>query len=802
MTKKEFYKLFSSEKPILLDGATGTEFQRLGMPIGVSPEKWALDNSFKVYDLQKAYVEAGSKILYTPTFGANRIKLKDYGFEDSVKEFNKQLVYMTKEAVHGQAFVAGNISATGEQIYPIGDTTFEEIVEVYKEQVEGLLLGGVDLFVIETMMSLQEARAGVIAIKELCDLPIMVSLTYDESGHTLYGTDPLTALITLQNLGADSVGFNCSTGPDKMIYLINQVKPYAKVPIFAKPNAGLPKMVDGISVYDMDKKTFAKECKELVLAGANIVGGCCGTNPEYIYELNNIVSSLKTMKPLEKQGTCVSSERKTVLIELEGKTHVVGERINPTGKKYLQEELKQGKLDAITNMALEQIENGATILDVNLGMNGIDEKEMMIKVIQHLSRLVDVPLCIDSSHIEVIEVALRVYPGRALVNSISLEKHKVENLLPIVKKYGAAFILLPLSDKGLPKNIDEKIDIIHEVEKQAKEYGFQREDIIIDGLVTTVATNPNAALETLQTIEYCKEELKMATILGLSNISFGLPERKYLNSSFLSMAISKGLTAAIANPSSELLMMTTVASDVLNGKDMESKRFIKKINLSKGEENKTNKEFIHPIYEAVVKGNKDGIINLIQEFLAKENNYQEIINTFMIPAINKVGELFDEQVYFLPQLIASAETMKKGIEYLEPLLKEAEKNTSIKKPKIVMATVEGDIHDIGKNLVVLMLKNHGFDVIDLGKDVSSEIIIQKAKDEDADIIGLSALMTTTMIQMKNVINMAKELKLKAKIVIGGAVITESFAKEIGADGYSRDASDAVNLIKTLLKITK
>ena len=513
---------------------------------------------------------------------------------------------------------------------------------------------------------------------------------------------------------------------------------------------------------------------------------------------------MSTIQPSLKQGRVITSERKTVEINFKGETLVVGERINPTGKKKLQEELRNNKLDMIADFATEQIKKGAKILDINLGMNGIDEKTMMVRVIEYLSRLVDVPLCIDSSNVEVIEAALRIYPGRALVNSISLEEVKIKQLLPIAAKYGAMFVLLPLSDEGLPKSKQDKIRIIEEVITEAKKYGYTAEDIVVDGLVTTVASNPLAAKETLEVIYYCTNDLNMATIVGLSNISFGLPERKYVNSAFLSMAIQNGLTMAIANPSSELLMMTLASSDVLTVKDKDSMRYISNANRLIKLEEKPKPEITdnvnqrNEIFEAVLKGNKEGIIDLIKNSLSENIEPKNIIDNYLIPAINEVGHLFDEQIYFLPQLIASAEAMKKGIEFLEPMLKQGGSNEQDKKQTIIMATVQGDIHDIGKNLVVLMLKNHGYNVIDLGKDVSCELIIKKAKESNADIIGLSALMTTTMVQMKVVVDAVKEAKLKTKVIIGGAVITQSYADEIGADGYSKDAADAVKLVKRLI----
>ncbi len=477
----------------------------------------------------------------------------------------------------------------------------------------------------------------------------------------------------------------------------------------------------------------------------------------------------------------------------------MGERINPTGKKKLQQELKEGKMEMVLDMAAEQEEKGAAILDINMGMNGIDEKEMMIKTIYEVSRCVSTPLCIDSSHVDIIEAALRIYPGRALINSISLEKDKMEHLLPIAKKYGAMFILLPLSDKGLPENLNEKIEIINTIIYEAQKYGLTKEDIVVDGLVATIGANPNAARETLETIRYCKEQLQVATITGLSNISFGLPDRISINTAFLTMAVQNGLTMAIANPSQDLLVKAAFASDLLLNKTGADIRYINKINsLQKPEESNEKEEKLQKpiIYEDVLKGNREIIVEHAKTMIEQGKNAGEIINEILIPAINEVGRLFDKKIYFLPQLISSAEAMKTAIEYLEPLL-EKKKGEKIL-PTIVFATVKGDIHDIGKNLVVLMLKNYGYRLIDLGKDVPKEEIVETAIKENAQIIGLSALMTTTMMEMKEVVMYAKERKCRAKIMIGGAVITESFAEEIGADGYSKDAADAVKLVERLL----
>ena len=816
MTKKEFRE-YLSKGAIVLDGATGTNLMAAGMPIGVCPEAWVMEHQDVLYDLQSAYVKAGTNIVYAPTFTGNRIKLEEYGLEDRIEEINTELVRLSKRAVDGKALVAGDMTMTGKQLFPLGDLMFEELVDVYKEQASILDHAGADLFVVETMMSLQECRAAVIAIKEVSDLPIMVTLSYNEDGRTLFGTPPETAVVVLQSLGVDAIGINCSTGPMEMVELVEKMAQYSTVPILAKPNAGLPELEDDKTVYKMTPQEFADAAVALVNAGASIVGGCCGTTPEHIKALSDAVRELPIRKPLERHRRILASERKNVEIDLDGGFIVVGERINPTGKKKLQAELKEGKLDLVRQMAMEQEENGAKILDINMGMNGIDEKEMMKSVIYEVSSTVDCPLCIDSSHVDVIEEALKIYPGRALINSISLESEKIEKLLPVAAKYGAMFILLPLSDEGLPKDAAEKHRIINTVYDKAMALGMAHEDIVVDGLVATIGANPDAAKECYETISYCKNDKKLPTLCGLSNISFGLPERMYVNTAFLTMAICNGLTMAIANPSQELLMNAAFSSDMLLNRPDSDIAYIERMNMlaekkaqyetvvvkkqpdsAAGDSAGTNTNGGNDaIFQAVLKGSKGSILDEVKKVIDAGKKPDEIINESLIPAINEVGELFNKKKYFLPQLIGSANTMKHAIDYLEPLL---EKNdTGENMPTLVIATVEGDIHDIGKNLVVLMLKNYGYNVIDMGKDVPCEDIVNKAIEENAAVIGLSALMTTTMLRMKDVIELCKEKGCSSKVIIGGACITQSYADEIGADGYSKDAAECVKLVEKLLQ---
>lgn len=814
MTRQEFAEL-TKNGPVILDGATGTNLQNAGMPVGVCPEQWILENPDVMVKLQEDYVAAGTNILYAPTFTANRIKLEEYGLQDRLEEMNRELIAISKRAAKGRALVAADMTMTGQQLYPIGDLMFEDLVDVYKEQARVMAEAGADLFVVETMMSLQECRAAVLAIKEVCDLPVMVSLTYNPDGRTLYGTEPATATVVLQGLGADAIGINCSTGPEDMIEPVRQMAQFATIPILAKPNAGLPELENGKTVYRTDAAEFASWGKKLVEAGAAIIGGCCGTTPEHIRALSEAVCGMQIRTPLTVKRRVLTSERRMVEINLDGSFMVIGERINPTGKKKLQAELREGSLNLVRQMALDQEENGAQILDVNMGMNGIDEKEMMLRTIYEVTTTVDCPLCIDSSYVDIIEAALRIYPGRTLINSISMEKEKMEALLPIAKKYGAMFILLPLSDAGLPEDSEEKHSIIRSVMEEAIRIGLAKEDIIVDGLVATIGANPRAALECYETFAYCKNELGLPTVCGLSNISFGLPERSYVNTAFLTMAIANGLTMAIANPSQELLMNAAFASDLLLAKPESDLRYINRMNMLAekyaGQEKVlvpvkkkaagdgtavSSKEEHSAIYEAVLKGNKGSIIDEVKAALAAGVKPDEIINDHLIPAINEVGVLFDKQKYFLPQLISSANTMKMAIEYVEPML---EHKDAEQKATAVVATVEGDIHDIGKNLVVLMLKNYGYRVIDLGKDVPASLIVETAMKEHAEIIGLSALMTTTMMRMKDVVELAKEKGCTSKIVIGGAAINESFADEIGADGYSKDAAECVKLVDRLLE---
>ncbi|MBO4514915.1 MAG: homocysteine S-methyltransferase family protein [Lachnospiraceae bacterium] len=853
MTKTEFLRL--TEKEFLyLDGATGSNLVKAGMPAGVCPEDWILKHPDVMLKLQMDYVEAGTDVLYAPTFTANRIKLAEYGLEGKMEEMIQGLVKISRQAADScpdrKVYVAGDFTMTGQTLKPMGTMELEDLIEVYKEQIRHLEKAGVDLLVVETMMSLAESRAALIAAKETTTLPVMVTLTFETDGRTLYGTDAKTAGVVMESLGACAIGANCSTGPAHMKQVISDLASVTRVPIIAKPNAGLPFLdSDGKTCYSMIAPEFVEEMEILVNAGASVLGGCCGTDPSFIRGLKQKYGKERTVfVPRRPDGIrYLSSERQTLSFGLNDLFMIVGERINPTGKKALQAQIREGSLEKVLQFAEEQEAAGAQVLDVNMGMSGIDEKEMMLRSIEEISGVTNLPLSLDSSHVSVLEAALRHYPGRALINSISYESVKFENLLPIAAKYGAMFILLPLSDEGLPKDLEEKKDIIGKIYARATELGMCKEDIVVDGLVATIGANKKAALECLETVRYAKG-MGFATICGLSNISFGMPERSFVNTSFLSLMIEAGLTMAISNPSQELLVSCALATDVLLNKEGADLRYIeyagtvkenrekkeaelqeklaaaqRVVESSQGNANIVANPSARPegvkegeaksvqgalagqsasgspareaLYRAVMKGNRNGIAKITKDALDAGEKPDALLNEILLPGINEVGDLFDKGKYFLPQLIASAEAMKNAIEVLEPLLLSDQKAEDM--PTVVIATVEGDIHDIGKNLVALMLKNYGFRVIDLGKDVPSAQIIEAAKEHHAKIIALSALMTTTMQRMREVVEEVKKIKLPVKVMIGGAVITQEYADEIGADGYSRDAADAVKLAKRL-----
>lgn len=784
---------------VILDGATGTELQKRGLPAGVCPEIWCLEHPDVLKDVHSAYQKAGSHIVYACTFGANRFKLKQYGVKKDVYTVNRELAGLARAACGKKALVAGDIGPTGLFVEPFGPLAFEEAVDAFKEQARGLIDGGCDLIVIETMIDIQETRAALLAVKELSGIFTIVSMTYEKDGHTLGGTPPESALITLQSLGADAVGCNCSAGPEQMIEFIAAMKPYATVPLLAKPNAGMPRL-DGLkTVFDMDPKTFAAFGGKLASSGACLLGGCCGTTPEHIAALARALARRKPLPHRRASISALSSARGFLAIRENDPVYLVGERINPTGKKALQQELAEGKLTIIRQMAQEQEAQGASLLDVNIGQPGIDEVQTIQNVIGLLSTSSRLPLVIDSSRVETIEAALRLYPGRMLINSISGEKEKLAKLLPLAAKYGAMFILLPLTDGEIPATAQKRRAVIENIFQKAQTFGFTKDDFIVDGLTMAVASDADAGRETLATLAWCKKTFKCKTILGLSNVSFGMPGRPWLNAAFLAMAQYCGLTMAIANPAGVEFMNVKKAGDALVAREKASTQFISHFaqtpaSPAASEKTQAPASPEESVAAAILDGDRDRITALIDEALQSGLAASRLVDDFMIPAIVNVGERYEKKIFFLPQLMAAAEAMKKALTHLEPLLK---KDAAANKGKVLLATVRGDIHDIGKNIVALLLKNYGYGVIDLGKDVSDQAIIDAARKEKPDVIGLSALMTTTMVNMKEVIRLARAQGVKTDFLVGGAVVTRDYAQSIGAY-FAKDGVEAVKVVGAII----
>ncbi|MCX5681019.1 MAG: homocysteine S-methyltransferase family protein [Candidatus Omnitrophica bacterium] len=793
---KEKIKKLLTKRLVILDGATGTELQKRGMPQGVCPEAWCMEHPDVIAQIHREYQQSGADIVYTCTFGANPTKLKQYNISD-VEGVNAKLARIAKSAIASNGLVAGSIGPTGVFVEPFGPVKFEEAVLSFKRQIKGLVDGGIDLLVIETMMDIQEARAALVAAKELTDKFIMVTMTIEQHGRTLNGTDPLTALITLQSLGADAVGCNCSTGPKEIAGFIATMKPYATVPLIAKPNAGLPQLKDGRTIFQMAPQEFSTCIKNIAEHGANMIGGCCGTTPEHIKAVKGMLNVFHP-KPVARTSLgALSSAAMHFVLENRKKTAIVGEGINPTRRKALQQELREEKTSFVRQLAKDQEFSGAELLDVNVGAPGVDEEKALVSVINALSVSSKLPLVIDSSSVSAVEKALRVYPGRALINSISAEK-KMGDLLKIASRYGAMFIALPVGIKGVPKTFDERKKNIQKIVSAAEKLHLTKDDIIVDGLVMAVSAAPKAGVETLETIRWCRRGFKIHTIVGLSNVSFGLPQRDELNSTFFYLLKKQGVSLVIANPAHLTHARNLKAEKVLLGKDIEARGFIAHCNKAKGQNKEERRQAVSPsdlIYNAILDGNREDIQNFIVAAEVQGMALSEIVNQVMIPAINKVGEFFEQKHYFLPQLIASAEAMKLAFDYIEPKLHTTQAGEA-QKTVVILATVHGDIHDIGKNIVSLMLKNHGFHVVDLGKDVSAERIIGEVRRHKNPIVALSALMTTTMVNMEEVMRLAKEQNVKCRFMLGGAVVTKDYSEKLGAE-YSKDGVEAVKVAKHL-----
>ncbi len=769
----------AAERNIVLDGATGTELVKRGMPAGVCPELWVFEHPDVIADIHRAYRAAGSGIVLAPTFGGNRCKLAEYGLEKRQEEIIGGIMRMTAEAAGVPVF--GDIAPTGRFVEPYGDLPFEEAVGIFRKEAEILRDNGAAGIFIETMTDLQEARAAYLGAREACpDLPVAVCMTFEPSGRSLTGTLPEAALITLQSLGCDAFGCNCSAGPEEMAKIISAMRGFAKIPLIAKPNAGVPKFIGGKTVFPMEAEEFGAAAAELVKSGAALIGGCCGTSPAHTAALGKAVQVLPAAGVGSGKSGAICSPGAVRVIAPEALFTVIGERINPTGKKALQEELRKGCTDMIFDFAVQQAEAGAGILDVNVGMAGIDEAKMLPEAVKRAVRAADPPLCIDSTDPEAVERALRVYPGRALLNSVSAEKKRLGKILPVAAKYGAMIIVLPLSDAGVPADADERMRLVDVILSEAEKYGYSPDECCVDALIMTAAADAGAPECALEVIARCAAR-GLNTVCGLSNISFGFPARRLINRAFLGMAIGRGLNAAIANPLFSEVMETAAAGDVLTGRDCHAAGFIASYGAAEPQADRRTAALPpdEMLKKAVLDGNPAKAAALAVELLDAGTPPETVLNGILIPAITEVGNRYERKQFFLPQLIAGAEAMQSGIAVVEPRLTAAGKDQP--KRKIVLATVKGDIHDIGKNIVAVMLRNCDFEVIDLGKDVPPEKIIDTAVAAGAKVVGLSALMTTTLGAMRETVECAKKRGLKELcFLVGGAVVDAEFAGEIGA----------------------
>ncbi len=769
---------------LFFDGGMGTLLQKEGLHSGESPETWNIEKPEVIRKIHKAYYEAGSQILLTNTFGANRIKYHDAKY--SLKEIVEAAVGNIK-AVANQAVVALDVGPTGKLLKPVGDLSFDDAYGAFREV---MILGeqaGVDLIHIETMSDTYEIKAAVLAAKENTSLPVFATMIFDERGKLLTGGDVATAVTLLEGLRVDALGINCGMGPKQMISVLEEITTYTSLPIIVKPNAGLPKQKNGETYYDVTPEEFAKDLQELVGKGACIIGGCCGTTPEHIRAMAQACKGMEIVKPMPKEKTMISSYGQAV--ELGDVPVIIGERINPTGKSKFKQALKEHNIDYILKEAVTQQENGAHILDVNVGLPDIDEVSMMKEAVQEIQSIVNLPLQIDTVDVKALDAAMRIYNGKPMVNSVSGKQESMDAIFPLVKKYGGVVVGLTLDENGIPDNPMGRALIAGKIIKEAEKYGIPKKDIVIDVLTLTISSEPESAKITLEALKLVRDMYQVRTVLGVSNISFGLPKRPMINAYFYAMAMQNGLTAGIVNPSSELMMNAYRSYCALMNHDNNCQSYIEYCGQKIEQPSVVSTASHSDLKSVIEKGLKEEAA-LAAKALLTDKKPLDIIQEFLIPALDVVGKGFEQGTLFLPQLLMSAEAAKHAFEILKSQMSE-QGSANFKKEKIVLATVKGDIHDIGKNIVKVLLENYSFEVIDLGKDVVPELIVQTVCEQKIRLVGLSALMTTTVVSMEETIRQLREHAPDCKVMVGGAVLNQEYADMIHADFYGKDAMQSV-----------
>jgi len=797
-------KEYIKDNILIFDGAMGTMLQKKGLKLGENPEVLNLKEPVIIEEIHREYIDSGANVITTNTFGANELKLKLCNLE--VEEVIDSAIKIAKKAKgDSKAYIALDVGPIGELLEPMGTLSFDRAYEIFKRQVVQGAKSGADIILIETMTDLYELKAAVLAAKENSELPVFCTMTFEENLRTFTGCSPEAMVLVLEGLGVDALGVNCSLGPKQLKPIIEEVCSLAHIPVMVQPNAGLPTLSIGNETkYDVTKEEFADTLCSFIDSGVRVIGGCCGTTPDYIRELVLRVKD-KKLEPVENENySAICTPSKVVRID---GVRIIGERINPTGKKLFKEALKNEDLDYILKQAISQIEAGAHILDVNVGLPEIDEPKMMHKVIKEIQGIIDTPLQIDSSDVNAIETGLRYYNGKPILNSVNGEEKVLEKILPLVKKYGASVVGLTLDDNGIPLKAEARFAIAEKIVKRAAEYGIKKEDIFIDCLVLTVSAQQEEVQETLKAVRMVKEKLGVKTVLGVSNISFGLPNRELINETFLGLALANGLDLPIMNPNADGMTRVIHSYNVLYNYDKSAEIYIKnyasvdvkstvtsKNNDNSNGTNDSNKE--HDLRYIVVKGLKEEAKQATIELL-KQFGELEIVNKYLIPALDEVGDKYEKGELFLPQLIQSAETVKNAFDVLKAEIAKSN-SESISKGKIIVATVKGDIHDIGKNIVKVILENYGYEMIDLGKDVPIETVVEEAKKHKVSLIGLSALMTTTVRSMEETIKALRIDGYTGKIFVGGAVLTPDSAERIGADFYAKDAKESVEIAKKVL----